>query len=157
MLDRALQYKILKNLEAVYPDAVSVWPDEDEDSNVLPNVYYLREHGLIAIEIFESIGGAWSWGDAQITARGMDFLADDGGLSAVLGVLTVKLHGDTIRALIETKISETSAPEEEKLSLKKLLAKLPETALQVATTQLMTQGLNHLPDTAGWLRALAGY
>ena len=156
MLDRTMQHQILKRLEEVYPAAINIWPDEDEDDTVLPNVYYLREHGLIAIDIFESIGGSWSWGDAQITARGMDFLADDGGLSAVLGTVTVRLHADTLRTMMIAQVEKSSASPEEKRTLRERLATLPETALQAATTQLVGVGLTHMPDAIQWLGKLVG-
>ena len=43
---------------------------------------------------------------------------DDGGLSAILGVVTVKLHSDTIQALLNTKIDQADIPPEEKSKLK---------------------------------------
>ena len=53
----------------------------------LGNLIYLREHGLVSGEITEefSAGGAIKsmlW--AVITAAGLDFIEDDGGLSAIL-------------------------------------------------------------------------
>lgn len=66
----------------------------------------------------------------NITAKGMDFLADDGGLSAVLGVVTIKLHDDTIKALIEARILASSLPEPEK---KRLIDRLRE--LRAETTK----------------------
>ncbi len=71
-------------------------------------------------------------GAASITAAGLDFLADDGGLSAILGVVTVKVHADTIRDLIAAKIDTADLPVEKKSALKKQLAALPETALRAA-------------------------
>ena len=45
---------------------------------------------------------------------GIDFLTDDGGLSAILGVVTVKLHSDTIQALIAAKIDQAEISDSEK-------------------------------------------
>ena len=87
---------------------------------------------------------------------GLDFLADDGGLSAILGVVTVKLHADTIRDLISAKIEEAAIPPEHKSALKKGLASLSEKALGAATTDLVRTGLDHLPDAAHWLRQFLG-
>ena len=57
----------------------------------------------------EKLGGKITWGGARITAKGIDFLEDDGGLSAILGVVTVKLHADTLREMLAKKIDASSA------------------------------------------------
>jgi hypothetical protein len=58
---------------------------------------------------------------AKITARGLDFLEDDGGLGAILNVVTIRLEADTLRQLLETKINASDMPEADKQTL---LAKL---------------------------------
>lgn len=40
-----------------------------------------------------------AFSESTITAASLDFLEDDGGLSAILGIITVKLHADTIKGL----------------------------------------------------------
>lgn len=83
----------------------------------------------------------------------MDFLADDGGLSAILGTVTVRLHADTIRDLIETRISESDAPIEEKRRMIDTLKAMPEEGLKHLTTRLIDFGLGQSP---GAWQALAG-
>ena len=94
---------------------------------------------------------------ASITAAGLDFLADDGGLSAILGVVTVKLHADTIRDLIGAKIDAAAIPAEQKSALKQRLAGLSGKALEAATADLVRTGLDHLPDAAHWLFRILGF
>lgn len=65
---------------------------------------YLEEHGLCKSGVMIGADGHLALGESRITAAGLDFLEDDGGLSAILGVVTVRLHADTIRALIDAKI-----------------------------------------------------
>jgi hypothetical protein len=50
----------------------------------------------------------------KITARHLDFLADDGALSVILGVVTVKIHEESLRALLLTRAASlsNSSPEE---------------------------------------------
>jgi hypothetical protein len=103
-----------------------------------------------------SIGSHYAVSESTINERGLDFLADDAGLTAILGVVTVRLHADTIRDLIKAKIAEAAASEEEKGLFKRQLATLPATALEAATSQLVGIGLANLPNTIGWLRTLAG-
>jgi hypothetical protein len=83
---------------------------------------------------------------AAASSLPLDFLADDGGLSAILGVVTVRLDATTIRDLIAAKVDAAAIPIEEKSVLKRNLAALSETALKGATTDLVKAGLDHLPD-----------
>jgi hypothetical protein len=141
-----------------YPEPLRQIPlhEKHPTEAILPNLIYLEEHGLCASGLSRNMVGFSYIGGAKITARGLDFLADDGGLSAILGVVTVKLHADTIRDLIAAKIEATPLAESEKSALRKHLAILPEMALRAAATDLMKSGLDHLPDAIHWFRTLAG-
>ncbi|WP_152969423.1 hypothetical protein [Paracidovorax avenae] len=55
---------------------------------------------------------------------------DSCGLSAILGVVTIRLHDDTIKALIEARILASNLPEPEK---KRLIDRLGE--LRTETTK----------------------
>jgi hypothetical protein len=57
-------------------------------------------------------------GNVKITSRGIDFLADDGGLAAILGVVTVKLHEETLKALLEAGVDALPPPQTAKSTLK---------------------------------------
>lgn len=88
-LDRKLQLSILQELRDNYPNDVAVHRLAcfNEERHFLGNLIYLREHGLVSGEIIEefSAGGSIKsmlW--AIITAAGLDFIEDDGGLSAIL-------------------------------------------------------------------------
>jgi hypothetical protein len=81
-LDRALQRQILEFLQERYPNSV--------DTALLPcagavgyqgNLHYLSEHGLIEGSSLADQGPDFIM--VRITARGMDFLADDGGVEAI--------------------------------------------------------------------------
>jgi hypothetical protein len=117
---------------------------------------YLEEHRLCKSGLQIGAGGDIMFGASSITAADLDFLADDGGLSAILGVVTVKLHANTIRDLIAAKIEATAMPAEKKSTLKQRLAALSDTGLTAATTDLVRTGLDHLPDAAHWLSKLVG-
>ena len=158
-LDRGMQRRILLELRAVYPLSTSNLLQDmpAADAQFYFNLSYLNEHGLIEARIGISLDQRISWGGATITAKGLDFLEEDGGLSAILGVVTIKLHAETVRSLIEMKIDASTATEAEKSSLKAHLRKLPATALQLASTDLMRMGLQHLPDATSWLERLVGH
>jgi hypothetical protein len=131
MLDRALQRQILELLREHYPrGAIPVRDLELGEERAAANLRYLEEHGLCESGVMIGADGYLAFGSSTITAAGLDFLEDDGGLSAILGVVTVKLHADTIRCLIDAKIETSSMPTEEKSKLRKILANLSESGLK---------------------------
>jgi len=91
-------------------------------------------------------------GQQRITAAGMDFLADDGGVGAILGVVTVKIHEDTIKQLIEARIAGSDLPEEEKRPLLQAVRELPGEAIKHLTTRLLDLGLDNLPGAVSLIR-----
>lgn len=145
-LDRNLQREILKELNNIYPDSKTYeyWIDaaiaqvvgvietvgeaELYIAKRSANLQYLAEHGLVVFVDKTRITST-----VKITAKGIDFLMDDGGLSAILGVVTVKLHSDTIQALIAAKIDQAEISDSEKSWLKKELGKIKDTALSTLT------------------------
>ena len=144
-LDRNLQREFLSELYKVYPDNITydyyinaaiaqttgVIEAEEDALFVLKqsaNLQYLAEHGLVVFGDKTFITAT-----VKITAKGIDFLMDDGGLSAILGVVTVKLHSDTIQALLNTKIDQADIPPEEKSKLKVILSKMGDVALAKLT------------------------
>lgn len=155
-LDRNIQREVLTELHNVYPGSktYNYWINASiaQANGVIEtigeaelyvakqsaNLEYLAEHGLI---IFNSKTPYAVL--TTITARGIDFLADDGGLSAILGVVTVKLHSDTIQALIAAKIDQADIPDEEKGRLKTELGKIKDTALSTLTEN----AINAIPAT----------
>lgn len=140
-LDRNLQREILKELNNIYPDSKTYeyWIDaaiaqvvgvietvgeaELYIAKRSANLRYLAEHGLVVCNDKDLSA------TVKITAKGIDFLTDDGGLSAILGVVTVRLHSDTIQALLDAKINEANIPPEEKSRLKGILSKMGDVAL----------------------------
>ncbi len=101
--DRLLQLTSLEALRDKYPETVdtSDMPNYRNDSQFMGNLFYLENHGLI-----ESIASRKiAFGlppeilSARITAKGIDFLEDDGGISSILNTVTVKFNPDDIRRL----------------------------------------------------------
>jgi hypothetical protein len=157
VMDRDLQKDLLLKMRDCYPHPMFGYPDGRNVSYAALNaLLYLHDHGLCEAQISRGLSGNLGWGGATINARGLDFLENDGGLGAILGVVTVKLHAETIRQLIEAKVDQADIPEEEKGALRKHLASLSQTALQAATSDLVRAGLDHVPNAMHWLRTLGG-
>lgn len=155
MLNREIQLKILTMLAEAYPSDISD-PSEElglDAKTGSQNLYYLAEHGLIRVNKTREIGPKYPTPAlAGITARGLDFLADDGGLGAVLGVVTIKIHQDSITQLIERHIQEADMPEGEKVTLLKTVKELPGEALKQLTTKLVDLGMENLPSAVSLIR-----
>jgi hypothetical protein len=150
-LDRELQKKILETLADGYGKVLADNVERlksltDNKERLFANLRYLDEHGLINSGIGFNDGGMYfRLKKAHITHRGLDFLSDDGGLSAVLGVVTVRLHADTVRDLVASRILAMPLPDTEKNSLIEHLRNLPASVLQVLSIRLIEKGLDQLP------------
>lgn len=145
-LDRDLQRQLLQNFADIYPGRGQAGNWDQGPEAVNANLSYLIEHGLInAAAISHPISGPVRIANIAITAAGLDFLADDGGLSAILGVVTIKLHDETIRSLIESRIEEADLPAEEKTGLLHQLRELRGESIKHLTMKLLDVGMENLP------------
>lgn len=155
-LDRHLQRDLLNQLAEAYPEKRNdVLPEGDPHSSISVNLHYLQEHGLVKIgkpaarpfirRGAEDREARTVYRGVAITAAGIDFLEEDGGLSAILGTVTVRLHADTIRDLIEAKILESDQPEPEKHQLIDTLKSMPEEGLKQLTQRVVSHGLDQAP------------
>ncbi|UVK46779.1 hypothetical protein BPNPMPFG_002487 [Mesorhizobium sp. AR07] len=156
LLLRELQHQILSKLSDGYPQKLNVSRTfGPQDNNALAvNLAYLDEHKLISVSWFDDVDKGKQPVTASITKNGLDFIANDGGLSAILGVVTVKLHKDTIRDLLISKVRETSASQSVKDHLIEQIKKLPAEALAKVTTAALDSGLARMPDMLTWLQHL---
>nr|HBY1218720.1 hypothetical protein [Klebsiella aerogenes] len=143
--DRALQRAILQACVESYPDVPGILMFDDivskcannDSDKLIANLQYLLEHGLI-------LGGAYVQKDnlsilsaITATAKGIDFMLDDGGLSAILNVQTIKLHRDAV-VVLEDLIAISNMSDEQKEKAKSTLGEMPtealKTVVQAATT-----------------------
>lgn len=147
-LDRAKQRAILTALQEVYPKEYFAGSMTDADLWSTEDLWYLEEHDLVELKKRVSSSGDQKITifAARLTAKGMDFLADDGGLSAVLGTVTVRIHEDTLKAIIESKIMEADLPTPEKKRWLDQLRNLPAEATKHLVLKLLDLGLAHAPD-----------
>ncbi|KVE37322.1 hypothetical protein [Burkholderia sp. TSV86] len=105
-IDRTVQTQILKALMEYFPFEIPPHELAKLEQKlgaqaVLANSAYLSQHGLVKTSV-----RAKHLTELQLLAKGVDLLLGDGGLSAILGTVTFKLHGDTIKDLAEMKIQE---------------------------------------------------
>ncbi len=141
-LDREYQRKFLKELADAYPQEVfyndvKKAPDKWK---AYENYRYLKEHGLVEGRQIDFVSGEISF-SVKATAKGIDFI-NENGLSQILGVVTVKLHEDTIRDMIALRIQDSSLPKEKKSHLLSSLKSLPADAIRHLTMRLLDKGLD---------------
>ena len=151
--DRTMQKDILSYLYDIHPNSpeherLNAISDEMGNyDSLISNLIYLQGHGLIKVEFNSRIGGKRQVNvhRTEITSKGIDFIRDDGGLGAILNVVNVRLHSDTLNKL-ESIISASNAPAEDKVKLTSTLRKLPEDAIKHLNLKLLDMGLARLPD-----------
>lgn len=159
-LDRNLQREILQKLADAYPGLTSsAWKEIEpmaDETTIVGNMLYLEEHGLINAGISRSAGGRFviNTGGLSITARGLDFLADDGGLSAILGEVTIKIHDDQLRLMLASRIQESDAPESDKRQWLDQLDRIPADATKHLVRRLIDAGLDRLPDVLAAMKTV---
>lgn len=140
--NRAIQHEILVKLLAAYPGITDVqrW----DYPNLSAELQYLHEHDLAAVKFSGEMGQRIPQPVfAKLTAKGVDFLQQDGGLSAILGVVTIRLHDDTIKALVEAKIMESDLPQPDKKRYIDALRELPAETTKHLVMKLVEMGLAH--------------
>jgi len=150
--DRVTQNKLLKVLSESHPRtfskkyAAEFQNDFGGVDNFISNLIYLSGHNLIDVEIGLSLDGkVFIKKPPIITHDGIDFIRDDGGLGAILKVVNIRLHDDSIK-MLEDAINSSDATEQEKASVVSTLRKLPEDAIKHLNLKLLDMGLSHLPN-----------
>lgn len=152
--DRDLQRKMLSVLIEAYPaspNEIDYDPgiiDEVDYLKLSANLIYLQEHQLIKTEkinsVMEQEDWRWLFDTAKATCKGVDFMLNDGGLTAILNVQTIRIHNDTITAL-EDIIALSNLPEPEKAGIVSKLQQLPSAAIEHLTKELVVKGALSLP------------
>lgn len=158
LLDREYQRNLLFQLAQHYPEPCVGLIQESGGFHTVEsvNLHYLAELGLVRIEGVIDLLGRKHFKEGPeliyITARGWDFISDDGGLTAILGVVTVKLHSETLSALEGKILASEELPPEEKTRLLDRLRSLPEEGAKTLVQEMVKAGLSR--GTEVWETAL---
>jgi hypothetical protein len=152
LLDRRYQRTLLNTLATEYPQHRKSGDIFGRaDGRLCVNLAYLEEHGLVRLK--------WSANhmareplEAIITAKGLDFLQDDGGLGAILGVVTVKLHEETIKRLLADAVQRLAEKPGVKRRVIEQIHALPAEATKTLMVESLKEGLTRIPDLVAFLR-----
>lgn len=156
--NRQRQREVLTTARDAFPAGYEFFKGIPEETaqELLAEIRYLEGHGLLKVEGPRHLEQK-SWEvRATITSKGIDFLEDDGGLSAILGVVTIKLHDDTIKSLIEAKILASDMPQPDKKRWLDQLRSLPADATKHLVLKLVDLGLDSSPSALHAIGKLLG-
>jgi hypothetical protein len=120
---------------------------------VVSDLAYLEGHGLLEVRWFSRFLSSHPV-TARITSKGLDFLQDDGGLGAILGVVTVKLHEDAVKQLLLSRIDQSTADASVKQRLADKVKDLPAETLSTVSGKLIEKGIDSAGDIVGFLAGL---
>ena len=142
-----LQRQILHALRDVHPERLSIDQLPAADDRVMQsNLRYLAEHGLIEALDAGTFADPAALDQPRITAVGLDFLTDDGGVSAQLRTVTVKFDAEDLRTLLSARIAASDLSADEQHHLEHAIRSLPAKALQTFLDQFVRQAVARWPD-----------
>ena len=154
VLDRKLQLELLTKIAECYPfewDDYERNTESDEYHKCAINLHYLGGHGLVTEKSTSAKpsmtgdgGGRLFIMSPTITEKGLDFLQDDGGLSAILGVVTVRFEADTIRTILQLKVDQSDLSPADKQKLQSVLQELPAENIKHLSTKIVDMGWDSL-------------
>lgn len=162
ILNRNLQRHLLDKAAMTYPNAVERELDElyepFDEHTLAANLKYLEQHRLLEPgSVSVSLDGFFSFGPLLITHKGLDFLADDGGLSAILGVVTVKFETEQLRAILATKIMSSELSPERKTTMIESVKELPAEGLKHLTMKIVDAGWDNLDSLMSLIQSALPY
>lgn len=153
--NRERQRHILEHAYKTYPRQVQLsstrTPEFDMEA-IHAELKYLSGHGLIEMS-YTSGDEEDQWAfNIELTPTGIDFLADDGGLSAILGVVNIRLHQDTVRDLLLQRVADSDADNTVKGKVIEQIKSLPASGIQKVAEKALDAGLRNLPNAIQWLQ-----
>jgi hypothetical protein len=154
--DQKLKNEILEAAADSFPNPreIDSWNQVLGKDVVTATVSYLKDHGLVEATGRVRMGVLDSFHDVTITSAGFDYLSEDGGLTAELGVVTVRIEAETIQALVTAQIEMADATRQEKNLLRQQLQALSKEGHQRLASQLIRLGLEAAPRSIQWLQTL---
>ena len=155
LLTRETQRALLERLHSYYPAPIAIreLAEISDTESIAVNLAYLAEHGLVTADVRASgFAQTITVANAKITARGIDFLADDGGLGAILGVTVVRLHTDTVRELLIARVQASDEPMTTKERLIDQIRATPALAFGQIVQRALDAGLDAMPNAVDWLQ-----
>jgi hypothetical protein len=123
-----------------------------DEEHLTREVLYLKGHGLVEASVMQ-LDGAQNFAAVTITSRGSDVVRKEiNPIGAELRVVTIKIHEDTIRALLIDRVRESDADDTVKGKLIDQLKSLPAEAASKLAERALDQALRYMPNAIQWLQ-----
>ena len=152
MIDYNLIRKMLGRLQEVYPDRVDgLWRMEPDEDKSVRHIAYMREHGLIEAAHFSKDKRGYNIGRIRITAKGIDFLSPDGGLSA-LAAPTIRIAPESLISVIDAALANRNVSTDDRSLIQKALGVAGPEGVKQLVTRLIDAGIMHAPDLLSLFR-----
>ena len=158
--NRAREREILLRLADAHPKAIIINTEKEKPffslAGYTHELFYLAGHRLIRIGQNQYLDGTIVVYSAIITSRGIDFIKNDGGISAILDTITVKIDNESIKALIAAQIESSDLNQTYKQKLLSLLRQLPADSTKLLTMNLVSSAVSNLPELLQILQNFVG-
>ena len=152
-IDDQLIHRILQKLADASPQKVFIEFEEFEKEDLIHHLLYLEEYGLIKSGLVKLISG-YRLGRSGITAKGLDYLTEDGGLGAALNTVTVRFEADTLRQILGNAVDQSDIPKDERSKIKSILATAGEEVLKSLVVKAVGAGVPLIPSLLEYLLKL---
>jgi hypothetical protein len=120
------------------------------------NLRYLKDHGLVDMtEAGEMTMDAPEVMDVTITTKGVDFLEPDGGLTAALGTMTIRLDDEQVKIFLMDNVNKSPLSDEKKSRLRGVVKNLSSAALSELAKQSVGLLFRQGPDLLQLLQSMA--
>lgn len=146
---------MLESLAQSYPKEIDMIGGEIIESftetDIVKNAFYLRDHGLINFKQSETGLGdcSISIDDVRlivITHKGIDFIENDGGLSAILNTINVQFKEDTLKALLSREVNSSEGIDNnQKQRIQEAIREMPAEMLKSLSEDLIRTSINNSP------------
>lgn len=147
---RPILKKIAQGRGSIAAEWRAIGPDEEKMKIFWDNVDYLQQHKFIKVG-FTRLHGHRVLNNAAITAAGIDYLSEDGGITKQLNVVTVEISPASIKAILEANVDKSDKTAEEKSALRKQIAAISDEGMKRVADGLLSFGASHIPDLASFL------
>lgn len=152
MVDYDLIRRMLERLQDAYPDKVDgLYRMESDEDKAVRHIAYMFEHGLIDVNPFSKNKRGYNIGRARITAKGIDFLRPDGGLSA-LAAPTIRIAPESLISAIDAALVDRNVPAGDRSLIQKTLGIAGPEGIKQIVTRLIDAGITHAPDLLSLFR-----
>ncbi|MDH6632529.1 UNVERIFIED_ORG: putative transcriptional regulator [Lelliottia amnigena] len=152
LLERLMQSYTSLDTEELQDDLLEI---SGSDEGYIAHITYLSEHGLVKANLKRGHNAYMLLMPPEITAKGLDFIRKDGGLSALIDRSNVnyQLHEALLSELLrQIQRSHESAPRKEALSSQ--LRALPAETIKHLYLKFLDQGASRLPEVFQLIQTL---